>query len=264
MASLLLRFLLLITNDLCFRTFYQGWWRCTNNDLQRTSALLLLLRSCLLLFAGSRHPGLSSLHTRRYHQGFFIHYSRMDIIISLFSSPLFLDFLVLCCFRLTWSAEWQGTCQPFAAYYHFSPLIVIIISKLLKCHSNAKRRAPAYSRALRQIRVVVHRIVHGRLRSGCQRVREGRLIVKAGVVYAESGEKEDQVSQGKSFWRDGTQTCMFQELWNYCNLFTLLTKLTACSHERAIEGRSIIWAMFANSWMFCSRLLHWHSLGLWP
>jgi len=142
--------------------------------------------------------------------------------------------------------------------------IVIVNSKLLKRHSNAKRRAPAYSRALRQIRVVVHRIVHGRLRSGCQRVREGRLGVKAGVVYAESGEKEDQVSQGKSFWRDGTQTCMFQELWNYCNLFTLLTKLTACSHERAIEGRSIIWAMFANSWMFCSRLLHWHSLGLWP
>src|SRR6218665_2994317 len=49
---------------------------------------------------------------------------------------------------------------------------VIVISKLLKRHSKAKRRAPAYSRALRQIRGVFQRIVRGRLRSGCQRVRE--------------------------------------------------------------------------------------------
>ena len=46
---------------------------------------------------------------------------------------------------------------------------------------------------------VVQRIVHGRLKSGCQKVRGGRLGVKAGVVYAERGEKEDQVGQGKSF-----------------------------------------------------------------
>src|SRR6218665_2738676 len=31
-------------------------------------------------------------------------------------------------------------------------VLLIVISKLLKRHSNAKRRAPAYSRALRQIR----------------------------------------------------------------------------------------------------------------
>src|SRR6218665_3274450 len=46
-------------------------------------------------------------------------------------------------------------------------LIVIITYKLLKRHSKAKHRAPAYSRALRQIRGVVQRIVRGRLRSGC-------------------------------------------------------------------------------------------------
>jgi len=42
-----------------------------------------------------------------------------------------------------------------------------------------------------------------RLRSGFQKVRGGRLDVKAGGVWAESGEKY-QVSQGKSFRRDGT------------------------------------------------------------
>src|SRR6218665_2676811 len=38
-------------------------------------------------------------------------------------------------------------------------VIVIVNSKLLKRHSKAKRRAPAYSRALRQIRGVFQRIV---------------------------------------------------------------------------------------------------------
>ena len=42
-------------------------------------------------------------------------------------------------------------------------VIVIVNSKLLKRHSKAKRRAPAYSRALRQIRGVFQRIVRGRL-----------------------------------------------------------------------------------------------------
>src|SRR6218665_3987562 len=50
--------------------------------------------------------------------------------------------------------------------------IVIVNSKLLKRHSKAKRRAPAYSRALRQIRGVFQRIVRGRPRSVFQRVRE--------------------------------------------------------------------------------------------
>ena len=66
-----------------------------------------------------------------------------------------------------------------------SSSIVIVNSKLLKRHSKAKRRAPAYSRALRQIRRVFQRIVRGKLRSGCQGVRGlrgGRLGVKAGVV----------------------------------------------------------------------------------
>src|SRR6218665_3506060 len=35
---------------------------------------------------------------------------------------------------------------------------------------------------MRQIRGVVQRIVRGKLRSGCQKVRGGRLGVKAGVV----------------------------------------------------------------------------------
>ena len=59
---------------------------------------------------------------------------------------------------------------------------VIVISNLLKGRSKVKRRAPAYSRALRQIREVFQRIVRGKLRSGCQKVRGGRLAAKTGVV----------------------------------------------------------------------------------
>src|SRR6218665_3704469 len=77
-------------------------------------------------------------------------------------------------------------------------VIVIVNSKVLKRHSKAKSRAPAYSRALRQIRGVSNspweaqvrlpegdrmrqirgvcqRIVRGKLRSCCQKVKEGRL-----------------------------------------------------------------------------------------
>ena len=68
---------------------------------------------------------------------------------------------------------------------HFIVIVIVIVivnSKLLERHSKAKRRAPAYSRALRQIKGVFQRIVRGKLRSGCQKVRGGRLGVKAGVV----------------------------------------------------------------------------------
>ena len=61
-------------------------------------------------------------------------------------------------------------------------VIIIVIFKVLKRHSKAKRRAPSYSRVLRQIRRVVQRIVLGRLRSDCQRGKGGGLGVKAGVV----------------------------------------------------------------------------------
>src|SRR6218665_3895714 len=61
-------------------------------------------------------------------------------------------------------------------------VIVIVNSKLLKRHLKAKRRAPAYSRALRQIRGVFQRIVRGRLRSVFQRVRE---CVKSEVFFKE-------------------------------------------------------------------------------
>src|SRR6218665_1156553 len=86
--------------------------------------------------------------------------------------------------------------RPIAALRWIYDLLIIVIvnSKLLKRHSKAKRRAPAYSRALRQIRFfsnspweaqvrlpegermrqirgVFQRIVRGKLRSGCQKVR---------------------------------------------------------------------------------------------
>ena len=55
---------------------------------------------------------------------------------------------------------------------------LIVISKLLKRQSKSKCRAPAYSQALRQIRGVVQRRVHGRFTSGCHRVRGGKEIYK--------------------------------------------------------------------------------------
>jgi len=55
----------------------------------------------------------------------------------------------------------------------------IIISKLLKHHSKAKHRAPAYSRVLREIRGVIKRIVLGRFRSGCQRVRGQTIALQS-------------------------------------------------------------------------------------
>ena len=75
------------------------------------------------------------------------------------------------------------TCAPLVARQLIPEIVIVIVnSKLLKRHSKAKRRAPAYSRALRQIRGVFQRIVRGKLRFGCQKVRRGRLGVKAGVV----------------------------------------------------------------------------------
>ena len=59
---------------------------------------------------------------------------------------------------------------------------LIVNPRLLKRHSKSKRRAPAYPRALREIRGFFQRIVHGKLRFGCQTVRGGKLDVKAGVV----------------------------------------------------------------------------------
>ena len=56
-----------------------------------------------------------------------------------------------------------------------SLVVVIVISKLLKRHSKAKCRAPAYSRSLHRIRGVVQR--------DFQRVRGDTAAVKAGVVY---------------------------------------------------------------------------------
>jgi len=51
---------------------------------------------------------------------------------------------------------------------HFE-VIVIVISKLLKRQTNAKPRAPAFSRALHQIRELhqIHSLAHGRFRSRC-------------------------------------------------------------------------------------------------
>src|SRR6218665_451932 len=66
-------------------------------------------------------------------------------------------------------------------------LIVIVNSKLLKQHSKAKRRASAYSRALRQIRGAFQRImIRGRLTPGCQRVR---VCVKSEVFLGLSNSR---------------------------------------------------------------------------
>jgi len=70
---------------------------------------------------------------------------------------------------------------PTSAQYVYSVIVVIVISKLLKRHSKAKRRAPYYSREMRQIRGVVQGIFHGKFRFCCQRIGGGTIAVKAGV-----------------------------------------------------------------------------------
>ena len=67
--------------------------------------------------------------------------------------------------------------------YMYIILCIIVISEFLEHHSKAKStRTSDYSRALRQIKLVVQRIVCGKLRSGFQRVRGNRVAVKVGVV----------------------------------------------------------------------------------
>jgi len=56
--------------------------------------------------------------------------------------------------------------------------MVIVISKSLDRRSKAKRRSPAYSRALRLIKIVVQ----GKLRSDFQRGRGDSSYSKAGVI----------------------------------------------------------------------------------
>ena len=61
-------------------------------------------------------------------------------------------------------------------------VIVIVISKFIERHSKAKCTAPTYSQALRQIKWLVQRVVHSKLRYDFQRVRGDRVAVKVGVV----------------------------------------------------------------------------------
>ena len=57
-----------------------------------------------------------------------------------------------------------------------------------KASLDSQTHGQAYTRAMRQIRGVVQRIVHGRFIPGCHRVRKSRVAVKAGVVFSESGK----------------------------------------------------------------------------
>jgi len=63
-------------------------------------------------------------------------------------------------------------------YYCLIVIVVIVISKLLKRHSKSKRRSSAYSRALRQIRWIVLRIVLGRFTFGCQRSEQAEELLR--------------------------------------------------------------------------------------
>src|SRR6218665_1958433 len=76
-------------------------------------------------------------------------------------------------------------------------LIVIVISKFLKCYSKAKcTRAPAYSRALQRIKGGFPKEGQEKLRSDFQNTRRGQSIpVKVGVV--QMGRVNDQMGEGR-------------------------------------------------------------------
>jgi len=74
--------------------------------------------------------------------------------------------------------------------------VVIIISKLETSKAQlAKRMAPAYSRAVHQIRGVVQRLVQERFWSGCQRVKGDRVAVSFRARVGLHGKTEDWKSQ---------------------------------------------------------------------
>ena len=89
-----------------------------------------------------------------------------------------------------------ATDNGFTGFEQGIIVIVIVISKLLKRHSKAKRtRAPAYSRALRRIK---GEFPKGIKRSSglISRVPGGdRVAVRVGVV--EMGRGNDQKGQGR-------------------------------------------------------------------
>ena len=78
-----------------------------------------------------------------------------------------------------------------------SVIIVIVISRFLKCYLKAKRtRAPAYSRALRRIKGGFQRGVK-RSSGPVSRIPGGdRVAVKVGVD--DMGRVNDQMDQGRS------------------------------------------------------------------
>jgi len=59
---------------------------------------------------------------------------------------------------------------------------VIVLYKLLKRHFKAKHRAPAYSRALRQIRPIVG-LNQGMIRSNFQRINLHFLLIMVSVYF---------------------------------------------------------------------------------
>src|SRR6218665_93218 len=79
-----------------------------------------------------------------------------------------------------------GRPSRYRTYISFNPrrrlakevVIVIVISKLLERHSKAKSRAQTYSQVLRQIKGVVQKVVHSKLRSDFYCVRGDRVAVK--------------------------------------------------------------------------------------
>ena len=65
---------------------------------------------------------------------------------------------------------------------------------------------------MRQIKRVVQRIFCGKFKYGCQRLRGGRLAARAGVVRANSGEKEDG-EKGEMRRRSGEKEKMRKRSW---------------------------------------------------
>src|SRR6218665_28441 len=75
----------------------------------------------------------------------------------------------------------EGQAGETAWCYGCSLVIVIVNSKLIKRHSKAKRRAPAYSRALRQIRGVFQREIAPLLAQQLSGIAPSQSVMMADV-----------------------------------------------------------------------------------
>jgi|SRR6218665_578073 len=115
-------------------------------------------------------------------------------------------------------------------------VIVIVISRLLKCRLKPKCRAPAYSRALLKIRGIVQRIVQSKFRSDFQRVRGYRVAVYNWCRLERKWEDGGSDESGYEFLkREETEDTYFRYVLVVVTCNDKVQIMTSCVHNHVIR-----------------------------